>query len=232
PSALDRLPQEVVGVVGSGGELSLKVAQDQTIRTIKPNEEYRDGWMLKTLTPSTATLTRAGESREVGLNPFGSLTPPPAANDPSKVLIAGDTIEDRDALDRSFIAEYWRSKGIDPNAPGLSFNLNDFRQVLGPDRFAAFEANDTRLGELRVARARTEALARGDLNTVRALDHQPVAGPDSFMVLPGVDPEQAAQAAGLPSTMGYSWDARADNRQGTRWIKCYTPTTPESAIDC
>ncbi|MDB5440850.1 MAG: hypothetical protein JWM33_3277, partial [Caulobacteraceae bacterium] len=39
----------------------------------------QDGWILSALTPSTATLTKAGASRTVGLNPAGAVGGPAQA---------------------------------------------------------------------------------------------------------------------------------------------------------
>ncbi|MDB5439277.1 MAG: hypothetical protein JWM33_1704 [Caulobacteraceae bacterium] len=235
PDAPDRLPQEVVGVMGSGDQLSLKVAQGQVIKTVKLNEEYRDGWTLKGLTATSATLAKDGVTREVGLNPAGVLAPPPAADDPSMVLVAGDTLEARGAFEQATLADYWAAAGIDATQPGPKrVSLEEMRQLLGEARYQAFMANDLRLGQLRGAKARADAVARGDFNAVRAYDHLPVAGPDSFDVPSGVTVDQAAQDIGLPGRLGYAMDALASgqNGRGMVMVKCYAPNTPASAVGC
>lgn len=72
PSAPDRLPAEVQGVVGSGDQLRLRLNDAAGVRTLRPGEAYRDGWMLKAVTASTATLAKDGQERVVGLNPENS----------------------------------------------------------------------------------------------------------------------------------------------------------------
>ncbi|MDB5437979.1 MAG: hypothetical protein JWM33_406 [Caulobacteraceae bacterium] len=87
PSAPQRLAAQAAGVVGSGDQLSLRVVEDQQPRTLKPGDTYSDGWKLESLTPSSATLTRDGERREVGLNPTGALASAEPAAPASRVRV-------------------------------------------------------------------------------------------------------------------------------------------------
>ncbi|MDB5439932.1 MAG: hypothetical protein JWM33_2359 [Caulobacteraceae bacterium] len=87
PAAPDRLPGEAVGVVGSGDQLALRLMQDRQERTLKLGDEYRDGWRLEALTPTSATLAREGQRREVGLNPTGQLAGSAPATPPSQVRV-------------------------------------------------------------------------------------------------------------------------------------------------
>ncbi|MDB5438327.1 MAG: hypothetical protein JWM33_754 [Caulobacteraceae bacterium] len=88
----DALPGLVVGVVGSGDQLSLQIKADESgRRALRIGDAFQDGWSLSALTPSTATLTKAGESRVVGLNPTGAV----ATHDvkrPSLVQVAGSEL--------------------------------------------------------------------------------------------------------------------------------------------
>ncbi|MDB5438657.1 MAG: hypothetical protein JWM33_1084 [Caulobacteraceae bacterium] len=81
PGAPERLATQAAGVVGSGDQLSLKLKTPQGERTLKVGEAYADGWTLRALTPTKATLDKDGTTREIGLNPTGALasTAPPDA---------------------------------------------------------------------------------------------------------------------------------------------------------
>ncbi|MDB5437975.1 MAG: hypothetical protein JWM33_402, partial [Caulobacteraceae bacterium] len=165
----------------------------------------------------------------VGLNPTGALGETAPAADPSKVVVAGDTLEARSALETSILNEYWAATGRTDN----SISLDEMAKVLSPARYQAFLENDERLGVLRKAQARADALARGDFNAVRAFDHLPVAGPDSFVVPSGMSVKEAAQALGLDSDLGYAIDGAAVAATKTLvLVKCFTPTTPVSANAC
>ncbi|MDB5437981.1 MAG: hypothetical protein JWM33_408 [Caulobacteraceae bacterium] len=232
PSGPDALPGEVVGVIGSGDQLSLKVAQDQKIRTVKLGAEYRDGWTLDALTTSTASLSKEGQRREIGLNPTGALASAAPGRDPSKVEIAGDTIEAHWAAETAIMNEYKLAVEASGGS-NSSFDAEQMARLLGPARLQAFYDNDNRLGELMQAKARADAVARGDFNTVRAYDHLAVVGPDSFVVPAGMSHDQAAKALGLTSSIGYSIDfATNDPAQAEVMIKCFKPATPNSALGC
>ncbi|MDB5440880.1 MAG: hypothetical protein JWM33_3307 [Caulobacteraceae bacterium] len=73
PADLMRLAREAAGVVGSGDRLSLQIkpADVPTVRTLNIGEEYADGWRLQAVTPTVATLVKAGQIQRVGLNPNG-----------------------------------------------------------------------------------------------------------------------------------------------------------------
>lgn len=93
-SALDRLPSEVRGVVGSGDQLSLELRSDGVDRVIHLGESYKDGWTLQALTPSQATLARDGQTRQVGLSPSGALAELTSPAAPSSVDLAGIPADD------------------------------------------------------------------------------------------------------------------------------------------
>lgn len=71
----DALPGQATGVVGSGDQMTLRLKPigDAPARVLKIGDEFEDGWKLTALTASAATLSKAGASRTVGLNPAGSL---------------------------------------------------------------------------------------------------------------------------------------------------------------
>ena len=92
PQGADALPGVVVGVLGSGDQLALQIkADDAGRRVLRIGDSFREGWVLSALTASTATLTKDGQSRTVGLNPTGAV----ASNDvkrPSVVQVAGNEL--------------------------------------------------------------------------------------------------------------------------------------------
>ncbi|MDB5438097.1 MAG: hypothetical protein JWM33_524, partial [Caulobacteraceae bacterium] len=63
------LPAEVIGVVGSGDKLSLRIKAGDETRLLNIGDTYADGWALTGLSNTTATLTRNGQNQTVGLNP-------------------------------------------------------------------------------------------------------------------------------------------------------------------
>lgn len=112
PSAPERLAAQAGGVVGSGDQLALRVKEDSQERTIKPGDDYADGWKLQALTPTKATLTKDGVSREVGLNPTGALANNAPAAPPSQVWV---TQSDDELADRVIRNGVWDGKTARPN---------------------------------------------------------------------------------------------------------------------
>lgn len=220
--APDMLPKEVIGVVGSGDQLALKIVKDQQVLTLRPGQEYRDGWILDTLDPATATLSRNGQKRTVGLNPDGALGSVSAA--PSEVAVVGDSLDARRSAQQADIDAFRRANGLTGTA---GFKLSDLQAFLGPERWQAFLANDARIAQLSKEKQRADALAQGDMNLVRYYDHQPVAGPDQIKVAPGQSQDDAARAVGLDSHLGYAIDTEASTANGVLTLaKCNTPASP------
>ncbi|MDB5437978.1 MAG: hypothetical protein JWM33_405 [Caulobacteraceae bacterium] len=114
PSAPERLAAQAAGVVGSGKQLSLRVVEAGKERTIKLGQDYADGWKLDALTPTSATLVRNGERREVGLNPTGALASAAPAAAPSQVLV---TQSDDELLETAIRIGLWDGK---TPRPGLT----------------------------------------------------------------------------------------------------------------
>lgn len=218
--AVDDLPNQVVGVIGSGQALSLRfrpVAGEPT-RVLSRGDVYADGWVLSNLTPSVATLTKAGESREVGLNPTGWLTtaaPPPS---PSEITVSFSTA-DLAYLEGEISNHRWDGQSF----PGLTLDQTRQLQLYdrkiqqarssnpslsGPDAFKAALGADY-VNYLAAALAmeiglRQAALDRGDINTVRRMDGLPPVGPEKVLVPTGTSPDAAFRAAGLVSQAGYA----------------------------
>lgn len=69
PGPLDGLAGQVAGVVGSGDKLGLMLKEGEASRTLHLGDTYQDGWVLTGLTAEIATLSKAEQSRQVGLNP-------------------------------------------------------------------------------------------------------------------------------------------------------------------
>lgn len=131
PSGLDRLPSEVVGVTGSGDALRLQVKSDGQVRTLVPGDEYRDGWKLRSVSASKATLFKSGETREVGLNPTGALASNAATAPPSDVSLVG-------GLSSEVIEAAWDKRMNDPKFanvawPRTGFDLNEEKRMTAYD---------------------------------------------------------------------------------------------------
>lgn len=83
--SLAALPSQVVGVSGSGDQLSLRLKVGAEVRVLKIGDVYADGWTLTGLTPSEATLAKGALSRRVGLSPTSAVGQAAPADDPSQV---------------------------------------------------------------------------------------------------------------------------------------------------
>ncbi|MDB5441255.1 MAG: hypothetical protein JWM33_3682 [Caulobacteraceae bacterium] len=213
--APDDLPGQVAGVIGSGPSLSLKfrpVAGEPT-RVLSLGDVYADGWVLTGLTPSVATLTKAGMSRSVGLNPSGALAAAPSDARPSevKVIFSAAELAYFDAL---IAGGHWNGQAepgrtLDETRRGLLYHnrlaearargITDAKEILGPDY-----ADWISLGAAGWVAERQYALDRGDINTVRRFDGLPPVGPDKILVPAGTSPDAAFRAAGLVSQAGYA----------------------------
>ncbi|MDB5438059.1 MAG: hypothetical protein JWM33_486 [Caulobacteraceae bacterium] len=90
----DELPGQVVGVVGSGDRLRLMINVDGANRELKIGDGVDEGWTLTALSPSSATLSRAGQTREIGLGPDGALASAESVATPSTVMVVGRTPQD------------------------------------------------------------------------------------------------------------------------------------------
>ena len=95
-------------------------ADESGRRALRIGDAFQDGWSLSALTPSTATLTKAGESRVVGLNPTGAVTTPDVKR-PSLVQVAGSELPPTFTDPRPFICASFCAK-ID-DAKSYSFGL-------------------------------------------------------------------------------------------------------------
>ncbi|MDB5437980.1 MAG: hypothetical protein JWM33_407 [Caulobacteraceae bacterium] len=111
PSAPERLAAQAAGVVGSGDQLALQLKDNNQERTIRPGDVYADGWKLDALTPTSATLVKDGERREVGLNPTGALASKAPAAPPSQVTLAG---EDARLLAAAIARNFWDGQKLQP----------------------------------------------------------------------------------------------------------------------
>lgn len=128
-SAPDLLPGEVRGVTGSGDSLSLQLkTADGAERSLKPGDAYRDGWVLKALTPTAATLAREGQERQVGLNPTLAASPADEAATKVTVLSGPTTLRlasDRMRGDLQVMNDALARMNADPAAPRAQADLAD-----------------------------------------------------------------------------------------------------------
>jgi len=115
-------------VVGSGDQLALQIRSQDTAgrRTIQRGEEYKDGWILKGLSPVTATLAKDDQVREIGLNPTGAVAPASPEGPLSTVTITLSAAEQA-RLQAAIDTHYWNGQSL----PGLS--LADTQTVVLAD---------------------------------------------------------------------------------------------------
>ncbi|MDB5437976.1 MAG: hypothetical protein JWM33_403 [Caulobacteraceae bacterium] len=224
PSAPQRLATQAAGVLGSGDQLALRLVENGQERTLKPGDDYADGWKLDALTATSATLTKDGQRQEVGLNPTGALAQTASAAPPSQVDIvlgpadlalidaalargdwdnqpfAGRTLEQ---TRRSVVyTEKLRAASLAKQAAtgNGGIDSSQMRAILGEAAFADMLS----LAALAPS-PRQAAIDSGDVNQVRVLDGLPAIGPDQIYIPAGTTREDAAKAAGLVSLVGYTY---------------------------
>ncbi|MDB5439064.1 MAG: hypothetical protein JWM33_1491 [Caulobacteraceae bacterium] len=217
PSAPERLPSEVQGVVGSGDKLSLRLKDSAGGRTIAVGEAYGDGWTLTGLTPTQATLAKDGATREVGLNPTGALASAAPAAPPSLVevtlnaeeqaalaaLTGGAPVRPRDGLTLSQTERYMLQsqkvirrqaliqQGVAAGGPLWSDDLSrPSHAVVVAALGEADAAEYEAMVDRLIANAPETAAQRASLAA------QPLTGPSSVTVPRGVAQQAAMDAAG------------------------------------
>ncbi|MDB5438139.1 MAG: hypothetical protein JWM33_566 [Caulobacteraceae bacterium] len=177
------LPGEVIGVVGSGDKLSLRIKAGKEARTLSVGDLYLDGWKLTALTDSTATLARNNEIQTVGLNPTGAVAKAKADGPASSVkTLAGLDLAKRGAEARA-------------QQPAFSQLIKD---QLGP-----WDGKTARMGlSLAETQRYVDYQKRGALFQASASDPQGPRGPNGFL--------DAAQVEALGADAG---DFRALNQK-------------------
>ncbi|MDB5441575.1 MAG: hypothetical protein JWM33_4002 [Caulobacteraceae bacterium] len=199
-SPLATLPSTIIGVIGSGDQLALKLGDGEGQRVLKPGDSYAGDWILKSLTDSVATFSRDGQVQAIGLNPSGALAAAVPASPPSSVTVL--TPEDAALLDRLRAEKHWNGKAD----TGLSISETQRLLVL---EYRARDATPSRGGpyDLRQLVASMgeagheyEALVtkRNQAVYQLSLDAFQQYGPVSWHVGPGEDALAAERAAGLP----------------------------------
>ncbi|MDB5440155.1 MAG: hypothetical protein JWM33_2582, partial [Caulobacteraceae bacterium] len=233
-AAPESLASQAAGVLGSGDQiaLQLKSADGASPRVLKIGEMFEDGWKLDALTPTSATLARDGERREVGLNPTGALAETRPGATPSQVIVtpsaadlaliegrwdgkaqAGLTVEEtqRYLIYGRKIAAVSLSLGGPAALIAGRFTEGDIRAglraAMGDAAFEAALADNDRLDQKHMGAMRQAAVDQGDINQVRSFDGLPAIGPDSFYIpqansATGIT--DAIRAAGLVNLVGYS----------------------------
>ncbi|MDB5438496.1 MAG: hypothetical protein JWM33_923 [Caulobacteraceae bacterium] len=143
------LPAEVIGVVGSGDKLSLRIKAGDETRLLNIGDIYQDGWALTALTNTTATLTRNGQSQTVGLNPAGLVAQARADGPATTVRVVGATdlveLQARQVALRQLLKE--QLGAWDGTTPRLGLTLEETqRYVAYRARGVQAEARQDQLG--------------------------------------------------------------------------------------
>ncbi|MDB5440022.1 MAG: hypothetical protein JWM33_2449 [Caulobacteraceae bacterium] len=232
PSAPEQLPREVVGVVGSGDQLSLQLrsADNAAPRTLKVGDAYKDGWTLRAVTATRATLARDGQVQEVGLNPTGALAPVTTQQaPPTKITVIGG--EEAAILQRLIAEGKWDGQP----KHGLSLDETQRNLIYG-DRLAKYNIEQrarqgpafqmdrqAMLTALGGADAYADALA---ITAKNQGSFAPFTTP--FYQAAGQNPVQAARAAGLPDgqTLAISHTDPPDAQGGRMVYPAGPPGTP------
>ncbi|MDB5440882.1 MAG: hypothetical protein JWM33_3309 [Caulobacteraceae bacterium] len=233
PADLSSLPGQVIGVVGSGDQLSLQIrASDrQGPRTVRPGDEYQNGWTLRAVTPTLAILSRAGETHQVGLNPAGTLAAPAAAA-PSSVTVQLSA-QDKADLEAMIAAGNWDGKAM----PGLTLaesqshvlmvsriealsppSLPGSRRLLTMVQDAPMRA---RFGDAAVDQFRVESQRMIQATTDMAwadLAARPLTGPSTYYIPPGVSESAAMAQAGVDPRGDWGFGVR-DANGGTTYTR-------------
>ncbi|MDB5440324.1 MAG: hypothetical protein JWM33_2751 [Caulobacteraceae bacterium] len=207
PGAPELLPGETIGVVGSGDHLGLQVRGEQGVRTLSPGDDYRDGWTLKAVTPTAATLTRGEETRLVGLNLTGAVGRTAQSLAPSEVNVVGGTLQA--AIDAGDVARIMQLKGspIDVIAAQKAILAKDPDAILTPARIIPMGSSTINAAAVPLSRWMTT------IDQDLAAGHQPIfindngrtvmAFPndqgrlDSFTTVPGMN-QPGAEPVGIP----------------------------------
>ncbi|MDB5437716.1 MAG: hypothetical protein JWM33_143, partial [Caulobacteraceae bacterium] len=206
---LKRLPTEVAGVLGSGSNLSLSLFSTWGSRRLSIGDEYQDGWKLTALTPSAASLTRNGETRQVGLNPTGALASSEVAP-PSSVTIAGLPDEktilayvDRRLKEEPFVLTGSSLRYLTPQEQRRNLAyigmMSDERARRAPDELGQAEMRAF-LGQaawddfIALSQKATEGQLRDQIADLAA---RPVTGPTTYYVPPGSNAAAIAQTLGV-----------------------------------
>lgn len=104
-AGLENLPREVVGVLGSGDQLRLRLrSEDGAARTLSVGDEYKAGWILKALSSTVATLGQGNQLRQIGLNPDGDLAQAGGSSEKSSIAVLGVLTPDQMTALQSEIA--------------------------------------------------------------------------------------------------------------------------------
>lgn len=244
PSAPERLAGQAAGVVGSGDQLSLRLVEDNQARTIRPGDDYADGWKLDVLTATSATLVKDGQRREVGLNPTGAVASRGPAAAPSRVTLAGLPAEAtiQGAVDAALAKD---PKALETAMHGGVLSLEEarrylaYRQVLEeevarryPGAFAALTAAGERplLGE--AGEADYDAMGRkigaaSIAARIADLAARPLTGPTSYYLPAGTDYRQVPEARGADARG--VWRPSAPDAQGGRTVTLIAGTAAEVA---
>ncbi|MDB5439740.1 MAG: hypothetical protein JWM33_2167 [Caulobacteraceae bacterium] len=231
----ERLATDLAGVVGSGDLLSLSLKTQGYERILKIGDVYEDGWTLRALTPTKATLTKDGTEREVGLNPTGQVAAAVSTAAPTIVDVTGlpseATIQayvdaalalDPLALEK---AKHGQALTVEEARRSLAYrgmisdDLTRRMQNAGSARSVSISGEDQRavlgdagFSEYWAMEVKVRAFDRDQ--TLTDLAARPVTGPTSYYVLAGASQAAVISAQGIDNRG--AWSSGAADSQGGR----------------
>ncbi|MDB5438203.1 MAG: hypothetical protein JWM33_630 [Caulobacteraceae bacterium] len=137
---LAALPGQVVGVSGSGDQLTLRLKSETQERALKIGDAYADGWILIGLNNSEVTLAKGAILRRIGLNPSGAVAQAVLEETPSQVRTLDGMLQTGAAANPALAAEQKETlAALDQRIAALETSTE-------------LDANET-IGYLRIARA-------------------------------------------------------------------------------
>lgn len=213
-TGLESLPGEVAGVVGSGSQLRLQLRIGGQPRTLNIGDEYKDGWVLKALTDSIATLNKGPQTRLVGLNPSGSSGGPVAAEKSQVSVLGLLTPQQMAVLQREIDSGRWDGRpawGLDQDQTNRLIAYDDQRDGAytawyAKNWVAGVAAMDisSRPTELDIMgsdyadyQKLSAARAQYRVANYQAEMAQPLSGPSSIYIPAGVRITEAMTSAGV-----------------------------------
>ncbi|MDB5440520.1 MAG: hypothetical protein JWM33_2947 [Caulobacteraceae bacterium] len=234
---LETLARDVVGVIGSGDQLSLRIKPaDGPARTLKVGDLYQEGWVLKALSPTMATMTKDGQLHLVGLNPTGELAGASADAPGSLVLVQGAgglTGQQVLAIQGEIAAGRWNGQpawGMDQARTARLIAYDVQRDSI----LAAWYAQNWQVGKMAMSipnrptepeifgvnnedyQALNQARVAYRNANVQAEMTQPLTGPSEVTVLAGQIPIQVLTAAG--GDPRGTWALSPSNADGSRTL--------------
>ncbi|MDB5440255.1 MAG: hypothetical protein JWM33_2682, partial [Caulobacteraceae bacterium] len=140
----------------------LMIKEGDANRTLRSGDLYQDGWVLTGLTPEVATLSKAGQARQVGLNPDSAIAQRDVTA-ASQITTIGAPKVDPAVID----ALLQRMTATGQTIPGMDAAASQQMMAAARDYMA------TPAGQAAVAQAYQQAIAQYGQGTIDRFMAQP-----------------------------------------------------------